>query len=69
MASFFVMFAIVFLAFAQLGNLLFGTQVTDFASFDESIFTLLRTILGDFNFHAIQKADREASRIYYVRSS
>ena len=25
-ASFFVMFAIVFLAFAQLGNLLFGTQ-------------------------------------------
>ena len=59
-ASFFVMFAIVFLAFAQLGNLLFGTQVTDFASFDESIFTLLRTILGDFNFHAIQKADREA---------
>ena len=65
-ASFFVMFAIVFLAFAQLGNLLFGTQVTDFASFDESIFTLLRTILGDFNFHAIQKADRLLGPVFFV---
>ena len=65
-ASFFVMFAIVFLAFAQLGNLLFGTMVTDFASFDESIFTLLRTILGDFDFHAIQKADRLLGPVFFV---
>ena len=65
-ASFFVMFAIVFLAFAQLGNLLFGTMVKDFDSFYESIFTLLRTILGDFDFHAIQKADRLLGPVFFM---
>ncbi|CAF5033512.1 unnamed protein product, partial [Rotaria magnacalcarata] len=41
---------IVFLAYAQLGYLLFGTMVEDYKSFAISIFTLFRIILGDFNF-------------------
>ena len=39
----------------QLGYLLFGTQVSDFSTFDSAIFTLLRTILGDFDFNAIEQ--------------
>ncbi len=32
-----------------------GIQVKDFSSFSDAIFTLLRTILGDFDFHAIEQ--------------
>ena len=80
-----VMFAIVFFAFAQLGYLLFGTQVSlvtihyqhqlaivvilqvkAFSNFDDAVFTLLRTILGDFDFHAIESANRFLGPIYFL---
>jgi len=65
-AGFAVMFFIVFFAFAQLGYLLFGTQVEDFSSFSNAIFTLLRTILGDFNFHEIEAANRILGPIFFL---
>ena len=37
LAGFFVMFLIIFLAFTQLGYLLFGTQVKDFSSFENAL--------------------------------
>ena len=37
LAGFAVMFFIIFLAFAQLGYLIFGTQVKDFSSFDNAV--------------------------------
>ena len=37
LAGFAVMFFIIFLAFAQLGYLIFGTQVQDFSSFGSSV--------------------------------
>jgi len=61
-----VMFFIVFFAFAQLGYLLFGTQVKDFSTFSDGIFTLLRTILGDFDFHAIESANRILGPVYFL---
>ncbi len=36
-AGFAVMFFIVFLAYAQLGYLVFGTQVLDFSTFERSM--------------------------------
>eukprot|EP00094_Tigriopus_californicus_P009732 TCALIF_09381-PA protein Name:"Similar to PKD2 Polycystin-2 (Bos taurus)" AED:0.09 eAED:0.09 QI:23/1/1/1/0.9/0.90/11/108/699 len=65
-AGFGVMFFIVFFAFAQLGYLLFGTQVKDFSSFSDAIFTLLRTILGDFDFAAIEQANRVLGPIFFL---
>ena len=41
LAGFAVMFFIIFLAFAQLGYLIFGTQVKDFSSFDDAVYVLL----------------------------
>jgi len=64
--GFSVMFIIVFFAFAQLGYLLFGTQVADFSTFDSAIFTLLRTILGDFDFHSIEQANRILGPIFFL---
>ncbi|CAM1312882.1 PKD2 (predicted) [Pycnogonum litorale] len=65
-AGFGIMFFIVFFAFAQLGYLLFGTQVRDFSTFMNAVFTLLRLILGDFNFHAIENANRILGPIYFI---
>ena len=44
---------VAFMAFALFGYFLFGSRIQDFSTVVDSIFTLLRTILGDFNFHAM----------------
>ena len=41
-------------------------QVKDFSSFSDAIFTLLRTILGDFNFHEIEAANRVLGPIFFL---
>uniref|UniRef100_A0A3B3CE36 Polycystic kidney disease 2-like 1 n=1 Tax=Oryzias melastigma TaxID=30732 RepID=A0A3B3CE36_ORYME len=64
--GFAVMFFIVFFAYAQLGYLLFGTQVDTFSTFVKCIFTQFRIILGDFNFDAIDQANRVLGPIYFV---
>lgn len=66
LAGFAVMFFIIFLAFAQLGYLIFGTQVRDFKSFDAAMFTLFRIILGDFNFHELEAANRILGPTYFI---
>uniref|UniRef100_A0A8C7P287 Polycystin-2 n=1 Tax=Oncorhynchus mykiss TaxID=8022 RepID=A0A8C7P287_ONCMY len=48
--GFAIMFFIIFLAYAQLAYLVFGTQVNDFSTFQACIFTQFRIILGDFDF-------------------
>ncbi|KAI3378657.1 hypothetical protein SNEBB_011293 [Seison nebaliae] len=65
-AGFAVMFFIVFFAFAQLGYLIFGTQIKDFSSFVSSLFTLFRIILGDFDFHALEQANRVLGPIFFL---
>jgi hypothetical protein len=64
--GFSIMFFIIFFAFAELGYLLFGSQVEDFSSFGVAMFTLLRTILGDFDYQAIEKANRVLAPIYFL---
>lgn len=65
-AGFGVMFFIVFFAFAQLGYLLFGTQVKDYSSFGKAVFTLLRLILGDFNFYELEAANRVLGPVFFL---
>ncbi|KAM6185786.1 polycystin-2-like protein 1 [Rhynchocyon petersi] len=64
--GFAVMFFIVFFAYAQLGYLLFGTQVENFSTFMNCIFTQFRIILGDFDYNAIDNANRILGPIYFV---
>ncbi|CAH1795418.1 unnamed protein product [Owenia fusiformis] len=66
LAGFAIMFFIIFLAFAQLGYLIFGTQVRDFSTFGNAIFTLFRIILGDFNFHELENAHRVLGPTYFI---
>ncbi|XP_078497207.1 polycystin-2-like protein 1 [Lissotriton helveticus] len=64
--GFAIMFFIVFFAYAQLGYLLFGTQVESFSTFVKCIFTQFRIILGDFDYDAIDNANRLLGPIYFV---
>ncbi|NXK48861.1 PK2L2 protein, partial [Chauna torquata] len=52
--GFAIMFFIIFFAYAQLGYLVFGSQVEDFSTFQNCIFTQFRIVLGDFNFETIE---------------
>ncbi|KAH8262915.1 hypothetical protein KR044_002021 [Drosophila immigrans] len=66
LAGFSLMFAIVFLAYAQLGLLLFGTKHPDFRNFITSILTMIRMILGDFQYNLIEQANRVLGPIYFL---
>lgn len=66
MAGFSLMFGIVFLAYAQLGLLLFGTKHPDFRNFLTSILTMIRMILGDFQYNLIEQANRVLGPIYFL---
>ncbi|XP_075400146.1 polycystin-2 [Tenrec ecaudatus] len=61
-----IMFFIIFLAYAQLAYLVFGTQVDDFSTFQACIFTQFRIILGDINFAEIEEANRVLGPIYFT---
>ncbi|CAH8572053.1 unnamed protein product [Schistosoma mattheei] len=66
LAGFAIMFFIVFFSFAQLGYLAFGTQAKDFSSFITVVYTLFRIILGDFDFNALETANRVFGPIYFI---
>lgn len=66
LAGFFIMFLIIFLAFTQLGYLLFGSQVKDFSTFMNSFFTLFRIILGDFDFNQLETANRILGPVFFM---
>ncbi|XP_008934670.1 PREDICTED: polycystic kidney disease 2-like 2 protein, partial [Merops nubicus] len=60
------MFFIIFFAYAQLGYLVFQSQVEEFSTFPNCIFTQFRIVLGDFNFQAIEAADRILGPLYFI---
>lgn len=41
-------------------------QVKDFSTFYDAVFTLLRTILGDFDFHELERAQRILGPIFFI---
>nr|XP_033783246.1 polycystic kidney disease 2-like 2 protein [Geotrypetes seraphini] len=64
--GFAIMFFIIFFSYAQLGYLIFGSQVDEFSSFPNCIFTQFRIILGDFNFEEIEQANRILGPLYFI---
>merc|ERR1719183_1755520 len=61
-----VMFFIVFLAYAQFGYLVFGPTTFGFHTFGDSVYSLFRIILGDFDFYALIRADRVVGPIFFI---
>lgn len=60
------MFSIVFVAYAQLGYIAFGNELEDFHTFSSAIFTLFRTILGEFDYLEIERANHILGPIYFM---
>uniref|UniRef100_A0A7S2SC68 PDZ domain-containing protein n=1 Tax=Mucochytrium quahogii TaxID=96639 RepID=A0A7S2SC68_9STRA len=61
-----IAFIILNTAFVLIGHLLFGTWVHSFHSITQSYSTLFRSIVGDFNYVDIQKAEPNLAGIYYA---
>ncbi|KAF1790950.1 Polycystin cation channel, PKD1/PKD2 [Phytophthora cactorum] len=61
--TFSVIFAVVFVAFAAAGTVLFGDRVQDFSSFLSSMKSCVNMIYGDFDFDSIK--DIDYSVVYY----
>ncbi|KAB7501550.1 Polycystin-2 [Armadillidium nasatum] len=57
-----------YISFNKTMTQLFSTlsRVSDFSSFINAVFTLLRTILGDFNFQAIEEANRILGPLFFL---
>ncbi|XP_022208929.2 polycystic kidney disease 2-like 2 protein [Drosophila obscura] len=66
LAGFTLMFGIVFVIYARLGLLLFGSNHPDFYSIIISMLTMIRMILGDFRYNLIQESDRVIGPIYFI---
>ncbi|KAH1020266.1 hypothetical protein HUJ04_009962 [Dendroctonus ponderosae] len=64
--GFSVMFFVAYFAYAELGYLVFGSQTDEFRSFGQSMFTLLRTILGDFDYEKISNANWIVAPVYFL---
>ena len=60
------MFMIVFMAYAQFGFLLFGPKLYDFSKMSYSAYTLMRTMLGDFDFPAFQAAHPVIGPVFFI---
>lgn len=64
--SFVAMMAFVLFGFAQAGVLAFGTDVPGYHTFIDTFFTLLRTLLGDFDFESMQRSNRVFGPLYFL---
>ena len=65
MAGFGVMFFTAFFSYAVLGYQIFGSSVQGYKSIVESVFTLLRIILGDFDFPGMRAAQPALGPLYF----
>lgn len=64
--GFAILFSIVFFSFAQNGYLLFGSQVESYSTFKLSCFTLLKFMLGDFNFYEIESVHHILGPVFFL---
>jgi hypothetical protein len=65
LASFFLVYTVVFLAYASFGFLVFGKIATDYHTFQGSMANVLGMSLGAFNFHALVEAHRVLGPLFF----
>ena len=63
LGPFLFVFVVVYSAFAQMGSLLFGSEMEDFTGFSASFVTLFNMLLGDFDWGAMD--DSSVLALYY----
>ncbi|KAF5305448.1 hypothetical protein FQA39_LY01539 [Lamprigera yunnana] len=64
--SFFTLFVVILFAFSLAGHLLFGAMVAEFKGLGGAMFTLFRTILGDFDYDKISNANYYLAPLFFI---
>ncbi|CAH8290178.1 unnamed protein product [Heterobilharzia americana] len=64
--GFFIMFCIVYFAFAQLGYLAFSANTLAFSSFTQTTYSLFRIMVGDIDFPSILEAHYVLGPIFFI---
>ena len=65
LATFGIMFMLMFVAFGQFAFLVFGTHNEDYSTITKCIFTQFRMVLGDFDFPGIRSAHPVLGPMYF----
>ena len=65
LSSFFLLFIIVFLAYAQFAFLIFGPEMSDYSSFARCLSNMLGMTLGSFDFNALTSTNRILGPIFF----
>eukprot|EP01062_Namystynia_karyoxenos_P020136 TRINITY_DN17622_c0_g1_i1.p1 TRINITY_DN17622_c0_g1~~TRINITY_DN17622_c0_g1_i1.p1 ORF type:complete len:1100 (+),score=417.78 TRINITY_DN17622_c0_g1_i1:134-3301(+) len=60
-----IIFILVVLAFAVTGNTLFGTQMYEFRSLSASFSTLMRMLMGEFDYEAMKRENRVLAGLFF----
>ena len=64
--GFMVVFLVVFYGFAQSHAMIFGEANASFRTIEMSSYTLLRSLLGDFDFEALHTKDAYMGPLFFV---
>eukprot|EP00656_Telonema_subtile_P026271 TRINITY_DN2824_c0_g2_i2.p1 TRINITY_DN2824_c0_g2~~TRINITY_DN2824_c0_g2_i2.p1 ORF type:complete len:968 (+),score=269.08 TRINITY_DN2824_c0_g2_i2:88-2991(+) len=62
---FLIMFAIVFVGYGIMANLLFGTSLVQYSSFERTLITLFLVTLGDFDYTELEDVTRIFAPIFF----
>lgn len=62
---FLIMFAIVFVGYGIMANLLFGTSLVQYSSFERTLITLFLVTLGDFDYSELEDVTRIFAPIFF----
>jgi hypothetical protein len=65
-AGFFVVFFVLMFGFAQAHTMVFSTKIAAFRTISMSILSLLRSLLGDFDFTELQMADPYMGPLFFI---
>ncbi|XP_030387667.1 polycystin-2-like [Scaptodrosophila lebanonensis] len=66
LAAFFIMFAIVSIAYGVLGLLLFGTKNINFKDFNWSVLTTVRILVADFSYFQLEQKFPILGPLYFI---
>eukprot|EP00937_MAST-01D_sp_MAST-1D-sp2_P006573 g6573.t1 len=65
-AGFGMIFFIIFFGFAQSHSMVFGAKIEEFRTIGDTMFSLIRSLLGDFDFVALERADGTMGPVLFI---
>ncbi|XP_050527434.1 polycystic kidney disease 2-like 2 protein [Daktulosphaira vitifoliae] len=65
-AEYMVIIMVVVCAFAVLGYCTFGTQVEEFSTINDSLISVMRILVRDFDYHSIAHVDQTLTTVFFI---